>query len=207
MTTRGNENAAYAADPRVKAFLDMIAHSEGTEGYGDNGYNVIVGYNYFSDYSKHPNRKIYIPSIKDYSSAAGRYQYIYPTWKGVQASNGLPDFSPKSQDIGAVELLRQRGSLSYILKGDIKQAIYQARKEWASFPGANYPGQGMRSISNLLKWYNAALSKYGGTPVTSNTPGSAGSATKITEAGTGPLQVILLIGFAFAIVAAYLNYR
>ena len=35
-----------------KAFLDMIAHSEGTAGHGDDGYNVMVGGKLFDDYSK-----------------------------------------------------------------------------------------------------------------------------------------------------------
>lgn len=204
MTPRGNENAAYAAKPEVKAFLDMIARAEGTYGVGDNGYNILYGFGRFTDYSKHPNKAVKKGGWT--STAAGRYQFLYRTWAPVKTSNGLPDFSPGSQDIGAVELLRQRGALPKILAGDIAGAISKARKEWASFPGAGY-GQGERSLSTMLNWYAQDLAKHGGTPVSSNTPGSAGSATKITEAGAGPLQVILIVGFAFALIAAYLNYR
>lgn len=206
MTSRGNENAAYAAQPQVKAFLDMIAHAEGTHGVGDNGYNILYGYGRFTDYSKHPNKKVTKGGWT--STAAGRYQFLYKTWNPIRISNGLPDFNHGSQDIGAVELLRQNNAIAKILAGDISGAISKVRKIWASFPGAGY-GQGERSLSQMLSWYAAALSSYGGTPVVQNNNSGAGNATKITtsEAGTGPLQVILLIGFAVAVIAAYLNYR
>ena len=63
-------------NPKIKAFLDLIAFSEGTKGKGDNGYNVIVGGDLFSDYTDHPRKKVYIKSIDNYSTAAGRYQIL-----------------------------------------------------------------------------------------------------------------------------------
>ena len=46
-----------------KAFLDMIAFSEGTIKYGDqNGYNVIVGGILFDSYKDHPRRLMTINS-------------------------------------------------------------------------------------------------------------------------------------------------
>ena len=204
MTKRGNENAAYAADPRLKAFLDMTARAEGTYGVSDNGYDILYGYGKFTNYKAHPNKKVTKGGWT--STAAGRYQFLYKTWNPIRISNGLPDFSPGSQDIGAVELLRAGGAIPKILAGDITGAIKKVKGIWASFPGAGY-GQGERSLSTMLSWYNAALASYGGTPVVSQNNTAANPGTKITEAGTGPVQVILIIGFALAMIYAYFNYR
>ena len=61
-----------------KAFLDMLAWSEGT----DNGrqktnhsYDVIVGGELFTDYSDHPAQTCHAkPKLK--STGAGRYQLL-----------------------------------------------------------------------------------------------------------------------------------
>ena len=61
-----------------KAFLDMLAWSEGT----DNGrqktrnhtLNVIVGGELFTDYSDHPRKLVAKPKLK--STGAGRYQLL-----------------------------------------------------------------------------------------------------------------------------------
>ena len=62
-----------------KAFLDMLAWSEGTDNgrqkTRNHGYDVIVGGGYFTDYSDHP-RKLVTPNPKLKSTGAGRYQLL-----------------------------------------------------------------------------------------------------------------------------------
>lgn len=89
------------------------------------------------------------------STAAGAYQIIKPTWWNLKTKLGLPDFSPASQDAAAIELLRQRGALGPLDRGDFAGAIQAARKEWASLPGAGY-GQGERSLSWLVAQFTGA---------------------------------------------------
>ncbi len=60
-----------------KAFLDMLAWSEGTDNgrqpTRNHGYDVIVGGELFTDYSDHPRKLVTLnPKLK--STAAGRYQ-------------------------------------------------------------------------------------------------------------------------------------
>lgn len=86
----------------VKAFLDTLASSEGTRGHGDDGYNVLVGGDLFHDYSKHPDVLVTLNRKGLKSTAAGRYQFLYSTWRDLQAKLRLPDFSPASQDKAAV---------------------------------------------------------------------------------------------------------
>jgi len=204
MTSRGNENKSQLNNANVKAFLDLIARSEGTYNIGNNGYNLFFGFGQFTDYSKHPN---IVHSGGGYSStAAGRYQFLYKTWKGVAASNGLPDFTPASQDIGAVELLRQRGALNYILNGDIETAIKKAAKEWASFPGAGY-GQPTRTMSTLLNWFAGDVEQYGGKKkvVSTGTANQGTQSAGLFTAGIPPIGIILLIGAAIGLI--YYNYK
>ena len=62
-----------------KAFLDMLAWSEGTDNGRSkpeiHGYDVIVGGELFTDYSDHPRKLVTLnPKLK--STGAGRYQLL-----------------------------------------------------------------------------------------------------------------------------------
>ena len=64
-----------------KAFLDMLAWSEGTDNgrqkTRNHGYDVIVGGELFTDYSDHPRKLVTLnPKLK--STGAGRYQRSFP---------------------------------------------------------------------------------------------------------------------------------
>ncbi|NDG04091.1 MAG: lysozyme, partial [Alphaproteobacteria bacterium] len=71
-----------------------------------------------------------------FTTAAGGYQFIRPTWQRLRDRLGLEDFSPASQDAAAVELLREVGALDLIEQGDIEGAMKKASKAWASLPGS-----------------------------------------------------------------------
>lgn len=146
-----------------KAFLDMIAYSEGTDNgrqpTKDRGYDVIVGGKLFSDYSKHPG--VYVKlNAKLTSSAAGRYQILEKFAKHYMKQLGLPDFGPASQDKIALQLIRECKALDDIDEGRIHQAIYKCRSRWASFPPP--PGAGKlynqraESIDKMLEIFKKA---------------------------------------------------
>lgn len=144
-----------------KAFLDMIAVSEGTAGHGEDGYNVIVGGSLFpkiggeTDYRDHPRKKIYLPRLKIYSTAAGRYQLLTRYWDAYRQQLDLRDFSPASQDAVALQQIRERRAVADIELGCIPEAIEKCRNIWASFPGAGY-GQREHKLDRLLGAYEQA---------------------------------------------------
>jgi muramidase (phage lysozyme) len=141
----------------IQAFLKMLRVGEGTS--GSNGYNTIYTGKTFSDYSKHP-RKIYC-SGGICSDAAGAYQFLSSTWADLVRRYGgsvLPDFSPTSQDKGALIIINERGATQNIVDGDIESAINKVKSIWASLPNAGY-GQKEVSVSDTL----ANFVKYGGT--------------------------------------------
>lgn len=135
------------SNPFVKAGLDTIAKAEGVK----YGYNTLYGNTSFSDLSRHPNKKITKWGIT--SSAAGRYQFIYNTWKGISSKLGLNDFSPLNQDIAALYLINQANALQDLNNGNIEAVVSKIKKIWASLPGAGY-GQKERSLSTIKKWYS-----------------------------------------------------
>ncbi|MCO7246377.1 glycoside hydrolase family 104 protein [Halomonas sp. Mc5H-6] len=140
----------------VAAFLDMLASAEGTTRFGDeDGYNVLVGGELFESYDDHPRQLVWLPAYEINSSAAGRYQFLTRTWDDLAERFDLPDFTPTSQDLGAVHLIRQCKALSLIHDGRIREAIHACRKIWASLPGAGY-GQREVATDELLDVYKTA---------------------------------------------------
>lgn len=134
----------------VTAFLDMLAECEGT---GD-AYNALFGYTpkngkvFDNGYATHPNIKY--PFVDkngklDYSTAAGRYQIIHPTFVRLQDKLGTTDFSPETQDRMAMELISERGAMSAVKEGRLQDAIDRCSPEWASLPSSTYP-QPKRSV-------------------------------------------------------------
>ena len=151
----------------LRAFLDMLAFSEGTStspATRDRGYDVIVTgidgkAEVFSDYSKHPfagGRKSKVINSKGLTSnASGRYQFMLRDYAHYKAQLKLPDFGPASQDAWAVQLIRERRALPMIEEGRIADAIAAVRNLWASLPGAGY-GQFEHSLMPLLVAYRRA---------------------------------------------------
>jgi len=125
----------HLKNPNVRKMLGVIASAEGVK----HGYNTMFGNERLSDLSKHPGilkEFTQTDGKKNKTSAAGRYQFLEPTWNGLAKQLGLKDFSPKSQDIAAVALLAQNGALPHVLKGDIPTAVKKSGGTWASLPSA-----------------------------------------------------------------------
>ncbi|WP_283648033.1 glycoside hydrolase family 24 protein [Hafnia paralvei] len=145
-------------NPQRKAFLDMLAWSEGTDKPGqptkNHGYDVIVGGELFSDFSDHPRKLVTLnPKLK--STAAGRYQLLSRWWDAYRKQLGLKDFSPASQDAVALQQIKERRALELIDAGDIRQAIDRCSNIWASLPGAGY-GQFEHKADNLIAKFKEA---------------------------------------------------
>lgn len=146
----------YLNNPNVRKFLDVIAKAEGVK----HGYNTIFGNERFNNLSAHPNvRKQFkqTDGKMNVTSAAGRYQFIKSTWGEQARRYKLKDFSPQSQDIAAIGLLIQNGSLPYILKGDYQTAISKSGGTWASLPSSPYaqPKRSQAEIDKLLGGYSS----------------------------------------------------
>jgi muramidase (phage lysozyme) len=108
-----------------------------------------------TDFAQHPDISVKFRNNEpNISTAAGRYQFLFRTWQGF----GLPDFSPESQDIAAVILLKRRGAIQPLLDCDLPGAVSNAIGEWASLPASPY-GQPTRAMTDFSNIYQDALTK------------------------------------------------
>ncbi len=143
----------------VVAFLDMLAWSEGTDNgkqpTKDHGYDVIVGGGLFTSYADHPRELVPLPRLGIKSTAAGRYQLLSRYYDAYRRLLGLKDFSPLSQDLIAIQQIRERRALELIKAGQVVKAISFVRNIWASLPDAGY-GQHERKLDDLLAAYRKA---------------------------------------------------
>lgn len=135
----------------VRAFLRVIRTGEGTA--DADGYRRIFGGRLFTSYADHP--RVLVKSGGLSSTAAGAYQFLSSTWDETRAKMGLADFSPRSQDVGALGRIAARGALPDVLAGRFDTAIKKVAHEWASLPGSPY-GQPTISLAKARQVYLAS---------------------------------------------------
>lgn len=137
----------------------VISAGEGTQ--GDAGYTTMFGHRKFTDMSKHPNSPMATPWGTQ-SEAAGKYQFMKPTWDRAAGALGLKDFSRESQEKAGQWLATQRG-LDWNTRitdfNTFKNEITKIAPEWASMPsvhkgGKSHYGQGAISFEEAWKIYN-----------------------------------------------------
>lgn len=142
---------AALKNPNVRAFIMAVRLGEGTS--DERGYNRLVGGGEFEGFDKHPGIRRWIERYDIWSSAAGAYQFITPTWRGLVSEWGFEDFSPDTQDEAAVALILERNALKDIMGGRIEEAVRKLRTVWASLPGSPY-GQRTESMGRFLAEYD-----------------------------------------------------
>jgi muramidase (phage lysozyme) len=142
--------------PNQRAFLNVIAACEGTA--HPDGYRALFGWRpgndslLFTSFADHPRIRTYEKDdefirngVKDYTTAAGKWQITETTWNWFVRSVGPRDFSPASQDECALWLIDKAGATKDVLAGDLETALSKCSGTWASLPGSPY-GQPTRSL-------------------------------------------------------------
>lgn len=139
----------------VRAILRVIRKGEGTA--DDAGYSRLFGGAAFSGFADHPRQSVTRPMgwKKITSTAAGAYQFLSSTWDETASVMGLKDFSPASQDRGAVGRIAARGALDDAKAGRFDVAMKKIAWEWASMPGSPY-GQPVISLGAARQAFASA---------------------------------------------------
>lgn len=145
--------------PNVAAFLRVIRAGESSQ--DESAYRVMFGGSRFDSFADHP--RITNTASGYTSTAAGAYQFLSKTWDECAKALSLPDFSPESQDLAAVYLIKRRGALDDVIAGRLDEAVKKCAKEWASLPGSPY-GQPTRTLEQA----HATYFEYGGSLYTSD---------------------------------------
>lgn len=159
-------NDARARAGNLRAFLDSIAVFESEP--GPNGYRRLYSDTrapvYFDSFDLHPAAGgwpgVRLPDAQCIaagyspgcvSTAAGRYQVTFSTYRRLAPRLGVSDFSPATQDALAVELIKEKGALEYVETGRIGEALARLRRVWASMPAAGYE----QREHDVAKWLQA----------------------------------------------------
>jgi muramidase (phage lysozyme) len=124
----------HLSNRNVQAMLRVIRQGEGTADAA--GYSRLFGGGQFSGFADHP--RLLVKKGGYSSTAAGAYQFLSSTWDETAKAMGLTDFSPASQDMGAVGRLAARGALADVVAGRFEAAVKKINREWASLPGSPY---------------------------------------------------------------------
>ena len=172
--------------PNARALLDTIRLPEGTS--GAQGYNTMFTGKTFSDLSRHPRQINRSNGLA--SDAAGAYQFLSPTWDSAARELGLKDFSPFSQDLAALHLIRRRGVDPD--KPLTREALAKLAPEWASLPtmqGKSYYGQPVMSADKLLSYYQSRL-KGNGVMAAPSTPPVAAAPNPVSPRASSPLEAV-----------------
>lgn len=159
MSTHSEPQTVYMAkealtDPRIRAFLDLIARCEvADEGYDPESYSIAHGFARIQRYTTyHPGK------MHKGSTASGRYQMLKRTFNPLV--NNYPtanlSFRPEGQDLATVLLMHERSVLPYIAQNDILGAIKKASLIWASFPYYEVPDRD----GNLSYYRNVHKNKH-----------------------------------------------
>jgi muramidase (phage lysozyme) len=136
--------------PNVLAFLRVIRERE--SGQGPDAYLMINGGGRMEGFQRHPWENV--PTTQG-ARACGAYQFLGTTWGGLCRQYEFPDFSPESQDLGAIALIKERGALGDVIAGRIEQAIAKLRPVWTSLPGASESSASW-TMSKALAVYTGA---------------------------------------------------
>ena len=150
------------------SLLDIIAYAEGT----DDNYNIMFGGDSFDDLRKHPVESGEMTRRSKRfrggrSTAAGKYQFKYPTFKWLKRKGCMSDLYPKSQDAGALCLIEWKKVTDKLLiaaidNKDLTPIYDMLASTWASLPysgtncpkkgcgnGSSYWGQGGKNAKDL----------------------------------------------------------
>lgn len=136
----------------LRAFLAMIRWAEGTA--GPDGYRTMFGGDLFDSFADHPRKAVtrMLGGKPLTSTAAGAYQFLSRTWDECKARLSLPDFSPESQDLAAIYLIKRRGALEDVETGRLEAALRKCSLEWASLPFSPY-GQPIKTFEQCRDIY------------------------------------------------------
>lgn len=143
----------------VSAFLRVIREGESSQ--SNDAYRMLFGGKLFDSFEDHPRVRTYEKNDefirngkKDFTTAAGAYQFTASTWDPIAKRFGLKDFGPINQDCAAVALIAEVRALDLVKEGRIREAIARCSSRWASLPGANTP-QPQQQLAHALAVYKA----------------------------------------------------
>lgn len=159
--------AVVLSNANVGAFLRVIREGESSQDDAI-AYRMVNGGGRFESFAAHPYGEL--PTTQG-GRAAGAYQFLPTTWAGLRRRwpTYLVDFSPASQDAGAVLYLYELGALDDVLAGRVAQAIARLGRIWTSLPNGT-ENSGRYTLAKALAVFTRYGGKLAGTPPADTQP-------------------------------------
>ena len=140
-----------------KAFLDMLAWSEGTDNgrqkTRNHGYDVIVGGELFTDYSDHP-RKL-VTCGKTQINRRRTLPASFRWWDAYRKQLGLKGLLSKVRTLWHCSRLRSVALYLWLIVVISVENVDRCNNIWASLPGAGY-GQFEHKADSLIAKFKEA---------------------------------------------------
>ena len=141
--------SGYISSPYWKAFANTIGWSE-RAGYGTLSGRPAFSTSFDPDFDSYPGR------------GAGRFQITSGTYPGLSKQLGLTDFSPRTQNLMAAQIVLGKGAMPAIMSGDLASTLPTLAHTWTSLPrGPGLPGVNARqranSFDDVMKIYQQEL--------------------------------------------------
>jgi muramidase (phage lysozyme) len=155
-------------ESNLMAMGNIVASSEGTiKASVKDPYAVGFGFRPIDTNAPHDGVRVpfTVNGKKDFTTAAGKYQFIKPTWDDYLKANKKPlnsPMTPENQEDAFRWLLKRRGAYDAAAAGDFSTAIEKLGKEFASLPTST-SGQPKRSweyVAQNLKDQGLDPAKY-----------------------------------------------
>ena len=148
----GSVNRSMNRFANTKGYQSAIGRAEHSD--KDDQYNVMYGGGKFDTTKGHPDTVVSGGKGSPSSAAAGKYQFMPSTWKGVTGDLKTP-MTPSNQDKAATSLIKSRRvNLDLPMS---RRSVNKLSGEWASLPdksGKSRYGQPVKSYSQLRSWFN-----------------------------------------------------
>lgn len=153
MTAALDRATAALGNANVRAMLHIIR--EGESNHDETAYTIVnSGTHFAAPPWVHPYHGI--PTTQG-ARASGAYQFLGTTWARCADALGLgTDFSPVSQDLGAVYLIEGRGAMPAVMAGDLVLACSKLAQEWVSLPGL-----GLARVQRVFTEYGGSFGNGG----------------------------------------------
>lgn len=180
----------------AQSLIDTVAWAEAgwSPDSGEEVYRIMFGGAKFTSYIKHPDsvQTVSTPYGNISSAAAGKYQFMPGTWKGIYerydywpvGPNG-ETFIPLAQDLAFLRLFNETGGFYHLEKGikvsnqritidsgAIAKSMNAAAATWCALPSytpaargeCNDPRQSQKSMEETIAVFNQALLRNQGYP-------------------------------------------
>ena len=122
-------------EKRKEAFLALLRYAEHAKRDDPDAYHSLYGNGHFGSLQTHPKKSVVRWGHK--SDAAGAYSITGDTYEDAKKKGQVSDFSERSQDTIAWNIVTHQGAQWLIWDGNLDAAFSSLNRRWSALPGGS----------------------------------------------------------------------